>query len=455
MKVLQDNYLEQMTEELELINFHLDTLWESAVGAPKAETEKDDFSLLEAFDETPEAEILNEEAYALYCESLSTSLKSIWKAVARFIRNIFSSSGNRMTGKEIHQIVEDLKAATDDGNAGKLKNSVQKAFYIIAGLGSSVNGRDLKAAFDSGNTVNFVSRNINKIPLSSIPEEATFRICIATYEANVKNSMAIMASVFDILSKKGIKGIEDLGNATKGQMKKLVDKVGGKKNESADTDITDISFLEALDLMTEDTGEAAFGRALQQTGEEARKKEDEERRKYNEENPKSPLQKAKDKGKDAADRVETGYYRVRHAARVAAKGAASAAKDHPIAAAGAAVAVTGIVAGTVVLTKRARAKNYGKADDHIAMATITYMNESAPNAQAKIRMYSATGGSVKTFDIKGRDNVITLRDDLTTMADKLAAEGDKVGPGMKEYLMDFASNINTFFAGLATRISNK
>ena len=124
-------------------------------------------------------------------------------------------------------------------------------------------------------------------------------------------------------------------------------------------------------------------------------------------------------------------------------------------------AATGVVGSASVLL----AYGIGALIDHcrgprskdgsalLSLATITYVNESQPNAIAKVRLY--TRNSVTNLDVNGRDKVYALRDDLTSIAKEMEMVGDKLSPGMKEKVREFAMNINLFFSGMVEKSSSK
>jgi hypothetical protein len=256
MKVLLDNYLEQVSEELEIRDFKLQRLHEAAFGAePVTESatslDDDSFSLFESGDvgseDYSDAEpiIMNEEAYQQYTEAVSDTLKSLWRAIVRFVKSLFVSSGYRISGKEAHTIVSTLKEASEDGKleSGSLKNLVQKGFYLIAGLGTSVDGVALKSAYDNGQIVEFVSRNIHKVNINKIPEDASFRVAIGTYENNIKNSVAVAGAVFSTMTKGGIKAVEKLAGSVKEGGNKALNKAKNmlkKESIMTDSDIEDL-----------------------------------------------------------------------------------------------------------------------------------------------------------------------------------------------------------------------
>lgn len=409
MKVLHDNYLDQMNEELEILNFKLDRMYEAAFTS--SGSGNDDLSLLENVND--DSTVMNEDAYQLYAESLNQTLKSIWNAIKRFIKSIFTSSGETITSKDAKNIVEIISSAAADGDlqSGALKKVAQKGFYLIAGLGTSVDGDKLRAAYESGEVLKFVTQNINKINVAKIPDGARFRICIAHYDSSIKNSKSMIKYVLETLRDKGVDGIEEMGKNTKN--------IKAKKNESID------DMLESIDIMTEGPKEFA-DYAL----DKAREKKA-ERTGNNVMNQKEMERKKRVDGYVAFDGPQTDI-------AVAKKIATTTA------------VVSALTLGIAAIVNKAKQKRGNSpVDDHLAMATITYVNEDKPDAMAKVRLYGPSG--VTNIDIKGRDKVFALRDNLSELADKMSMEGDKLTPDVAEAVREFATNINLFFAGLADR----
>ena len=444
MRVLQKNYLDQLCEDLEIIDFRLNSLFEAAVAMPTTKDD-DDFSLLsESIDD--HIEIMNEEAFELYTEALDNALKKIWSGIVRFVKSIFVSSGTVITSEEAKRIIEIANSAAEAGKleGPSMKKIVQKGFYLIAGLGSTVNGDELRRAYDAGDTANFVMHNLNKIKVKNIQDDSRFRVCIATYPDNVKNSMTLIGKIFEVLIKDGLSGIEKMGKAAKTGASVAVDKMRSTLHKES---VDDIDLLE----------EKADLSGIKNAAEKA----------------KASAEKAKESAKRAAKFIgdATGasefakgsqhMSNAKYAEKMGGKD--SMADDKAIAremmvsggkklgatAAGAA-GISLLALGVVHLVKVAKAKAGG---DHIAMATITYVNENKPNAQAVVRLYGVD--SVKKFTLQGHDKVVALRDGLVTLADRMATEGDNLGAGAKEYVMEFANNIVTFFSALATKGSSK
>lgn len=221
MKLIQDNYLDQMTEELEIINWRLDRLFQESIIDAPVSNDTDEFSLFESIDDDPQINI-DFDKYEVYSEALADTLKNIWKMIIRFVKSVFVSSGQRFTTADAKKVVEILDGADANELAGaRMKMIVQKGFYMIAGLGSSIEAVNLKRAYDSGDIVNFVTSNIHRVKVDKLPPDASFRICIASYEENMKTSKALTKATLDILSKDGIKGIKEIGEKGNKKIKKL------------------------------------------------------------------------------------------------------------------------------------------------------------------------------------------------------------------------------------------
>lgn len=525
MNILQENYLEQYSEELELLNFKLDRMHEAAFGAaPMVEsTAEVGFSLLEDVDAQPESDepvILNEAAYDLYTEALGTTLKNVWKAIIRMVKATFVSSGYRISGKEAHTIVNTLKEASEDGkvDASSLKNMVQKGFYLIAGLGTSLDGQALKAAYENGSIVDYVSRNIGKVNLAKLPQDANFRIAIGTYESNVKNSMAITGAIFKALSSGGIKAVEKMAAGVKDKGAKMLKKESVEDDEDLGMDYAFESFIDDLQFYVENPEGGGNWEEMQMDDADARRQSQEDAKKAAENTPKKRKERNaalkdkyrasqdpefankrsnQEKFKSAADQkkaveAKRAKYQAiidqskltasqkQEVTKVVSKEFALIVANPPASpaeleqkaeviinnakkkfnfgsAAGKAVvggAAAGLIAlGIVGLVQKVKAnKDYGTADDHIAMATIVFVNESQTGAMAKIRLYS-NSAIIQSYDIKGKENVAALQNDLEEIATKIGAECDNLSPGIQEALLAFGNNITTFFAGLTTKKS--
>lgn len=531
MKLLHDNYLDQMNEELEIINFQLDCMYEAAFVSNDT-SDYDNFSLLENVNgDSGELTIMNEEAYEVYMESLNDSLKKIWNAIKRFVKSIFTSSGETITSKDAKNIIEIISSAAADGDlqSSALKKVAQKGFYLIAGLGTSVDGDKLRQAYESGEVLRFVTQNINKINVGKIPEGARFRICIAHYDSTVKNSMTMIKYVLEVLRDKGIAGIEAMGKNIKSTVKTV--KKGAAKQlrkaakalESYEDDITDLDeMLESLGIFTEETKDEYnlrklknkqkkagnnikdlkdqvenlqktndfYNKQIQGRNEEIKRLENnveyyaqklnmtmgqfeayrnelERIIGLNKQQTQEIMAKTKDinelkallKGsenekaeiiaqmKEERRISEEQFLRMGENMKKLVKSATMTGRIQGAAVAGgAAVLAYGIAA---IVNKVKQKRGNSPTNDHLAMATITYVNENAPDAMAKIRLYGPSG--VTNIDIKGRDKVFALRDHLSELADRMGAEGDKLTPGVAEQVREFATNINLFFSGLATR----
>lgn len=420
MKLLHNNYLDQMNEEMEILNFKLDRMYEAAF-ISKDTSDIDNFSLLENVSiDNDDLTIMNEDAYQMYMESLDATLKSIWNAIKRFIKSIFTStSGETITSNDAKKIVDIISSAAADGDlqSSALKKVAQKGFYLIAGLGTSVDGDKLRAAYESGEVLKFVVQNIKKINVDKIPEGARFRICIAHYDSSVKNSMTMIKYVLETLRDKGIAGIEAMGKNGKDSSKTAKGKV--KKSDTKTESVNDI--FDDLDVMTE--------------------------------GPKEMLDYGLDKLHDAKAAVTGNHTMSQKEMERRKRTDAYVAFDGPqtdIAVAKKLAVASALALGVAAIVGKVRTKRGNSpTNDHLAMATITYVNEDKPDAMAKVRLYGPSG--VTNIDIKGREKVFALRDDLTELADKMSAEGDKLTPGISEQVREFATNINLFFSGLASR----
>ena len=479
MKVLHDNYLEQMNEELEIINFKLDCMYEAAFSTETADTE---FSLFENVES--DVEVMNEEAYQLYTEALDQTLKNIWRAIVRFVKSIFTSSGEVITTKDAKNIVEIISSAAADGDlqSSALKKVAQKGFYLIAGLGNSVDGDKLRQAYESGEVLRFVIQNINKVNVAKIPEDSRFRICIAHYDSSVKNSMAMITYVLETLRDKGVAGIEEMSknvkDATKNARKAVsnnIKKLGKAIGESIEDDELN-EMLESLGIMNEASGQnrskgskdsqgiydvhkpkklstqdkvdiaAAFGR--QEADAELKRltnrikqllnDNEEQAREYAELLQKTDMDKKAMKAKHRQEMEDL----IDAASRMTKRAVIGTAATMG----GASLLALGIVG---LVNKVRQKRGNSPMNDHLSMATITYVNEDKPDAMAKVRLYGPAG--VTNIDIKGRDRVIALRDHLTELAERMSAEGDKFTPGVAGHIREFTTNINLFFAGLADR----
>lgn len=204
MKFLYDTYLEDVTTDLEVINANLDMLYEQAI----QKTDSDDISLL-----SENVSNVDDEKFTLYQEALSDSLKSIWKAVVRMIKSVFSNSGSTFTTDEALEIIKQIKSASTNGKImdKKYKNYIQRAFYLVAALGSSNDGVALREAYENGETVKFVTTHIASLDIKSIPHQAKFRICLGVYAENIKANFNLTYQLFSIIQKKGLKGFGDMG----------------------------------------------------------------------------------------------------------------------------------------------------------------------------------------------------------------------------------------------------
>lgn len=549
MRILNETYLDQMCEELEILDFELDRLWEAATGTSVNESYEEDsldgISLLE--DVESETQILNEEAYDLYVESLTDSLKKIWAAIVRFVKSIFTSTGKTLTTSDIQKTVEIISSASAEGvEKGSVKKVIQNGFYIIAGLGTSVDGVKLREAYDSGDIMNFVYQNIRKVKVGSLPADARFRICIGTYNDAAKVNSKIIEATIRTLIKGGVDAVKAMGkkgiSKIKGAFKKesfeddefdfdemfeatrrfalsdvpepwrsnpkIIKMINDARNlKGGDAEEADDRIYEYVKGLVKQTGIGKKTPLMLTDGKPARqpKKEYEPS-----ESEKIAYHAGEtggyDKGKRAAA-AEAGetlkkvhsYYAgeidsyINHLtnlngevaklkeenklalAKALADGkiredkirAASKAeldrKANIMLAGGfiAGAAATGVAGSASVLL----AYGIGALIDHcrgprskdgsalLSLATITYVNESQPNAIAKVRLY--TRNSVTNLDVNGRDKVYALRDDLTSIAKEMEMGGDKLSPGMKEKVREFAMNINLFFSGMVEKSSSK
>lgn len=549
MRILNETYLDQMCEELEILDFELDRLWEAATGTSVNESYEEDsldgISLLE--DVESETQILNEEAYDLYVESLTDSLKKIWAAIVRFVKSIFTSTGKTLTTSDIQKTVEIISSASAEGvEKGSVKKVIQNGFYIIAGLGTSVDGVKLREAYDSGDIMNFVYQNIRKVKVGSLPADARFRICIGTYTDAAKVNSKTIETTIRTLIKGGVDAVKAMGkkdiSKVKGAFKKesfeddefdfdemfestrrytlsdvpeplrsnpkIIKMINDARNlKGGDAEEADDRIYEYVKGLVKQTGIGKKTPLMLTDGKPARqpKKEYEPS-----ESEKIAYHAGEtggyDKGKRAAA-AEAGetlkkvhsYYdgeinsyinhltnlngevaklkeenklalakaladgKIREDKIRAASKAELDRKANIMLAGGfiAGAAATGVVGSASVLL----AYGIGALIDHcrgprskdgsalLSLATITYVNESQPNAIAKVRLY--TRNSVTNLDVNGRDKVYALRDDLTSIAKEMEMVGDKLSPGMKEKVREFAMNINLFFSGMVEKSSSK
>lgn len=521
MRILNETYLDQMCEELEILDFELDRLWEAATGTSVNESYEEDsldgISLLE--DVESETQILNEEAYDLYVESLTDSLKKIWAAIVRFVKSIFTSTGKTLTTSDIQKTVEIISSASAEGvEKGSVKKVIQNGFYIIAGLGTSVDGVKLREAYDSGDIMNFVYQNIRKVKVGSLPADARFRICIGTYTDAAKVNSKTIETTIRTLIKGGVDAVKAMGkkdiSKVKGAFKKesfeddefdfdemfestrrytlsdvpeplrsnpkIIKMINDARNlKGGDAKKADHKIDEYVKGLVKQTGIGKKTPLMLTDGKPARQPKKEYEPSESEKNAYHAGETGGyDKGKRAAA-AEAGETLKEENKLVLAKAladgkiredkirAASKAeldrKANIMLAGGfiAGAAATGVVGSASVLL----AYGIGALIDHcrgprskdgsalLSLATITYVNESQPNAIAKVRLY--TRNSVTNLDVNGRDKVYALRDDLTSIAKEMEMVGDKLSPGMKEKVREFAMNINLFFSGMVEKSSSK
>lgn len=208
MKLLHDTYLEQMNEELEIINYKLERLHEAAFGSdPRQE---DAISLLsESSSDEDDIVPINEEAYQAYMEAAGSSLGAIWRAIVRFIKSIFVSSGEKITAAEAKKVIEIVESASSDGKVQNVdKKVVQKAFYMLAGLSRSSDGVAMSEAYRDGKIYEYVMKNIKKLSIGGIRDDAEFRICVGAYDETMSVNFGTIKTVFDVVSKGGFDALK-------------------------------------------------------------------------------------------------------------------------------------------------------------------------------------------------------------------------------------------------------
>lgn len=535
MRILNETYLDQMCEELEILDFELDRLWEAATGTSANESYNEDsldgISLLE--DVEPEIQILNEEAYDLYVESLTDSLKKIWSAIVRFVKSIFTSTGKTLSTEDIKKTVEIISSASADGvQKGSVKKVIQNGFYIIAGLGTSVDGQKLRDAYESGDIMNFVYQNIGRVKTGNLISDARFRICIGSYSDAAKVNTQIIKSTLETLKKGGVDAVKAMGKKSKDWQ---------PSNESYELDNYDLdTFLESVEYMTEATAREQFinvygddpellaiydkmkaakpnskqhdkafreleakikekgkghgdydGQSRQDSKKAADAQSDEESKLkayakrdnasfmdaekrimslatkdpekalrlakvIGSQNAKAMAEKELDKHKGMISQISDTktelYNSQRRSAVELERASKSASLKGAAIGAGAAVGAAALAGGIMWIVDHAKGgSSSGGKGEPLSLATITYVNESQPNAIAKVRLYTRRG--VTNIDLNGRDKVFGLRDDLTSIAKEMEMNGDKFSPGMKEKIREFAMNINLFFAGMVEKPS--
>lgn len=179
MNLIRSNYLEQMTEELEIINYHLDRIYREA--ASRADTTP--VTLLESEDAS---------CFAEYAKAIDEANSRICNAASYFVESVFSNSGEKFTPDEARNIIKTIsEGKPDDIN----KPILRKALYLIAGLSKTINATEITRAIKGGNTLEYVMKNAKKLNLNSIPDDATFRVCVGKYTEEMDIRLGLIKSI--------------------------------------------------------------------------------------------------------------------------------------------------------------------------------------------------------------------------------------------------------------------
>lgn len=514
MKLLHDTYLEQMNEELEIINYRLEKLHEAAFGETPTIQDEPISLLNESFDESEELEVLNEEAYQLYTEALDKSLSAIWNAIKRFIKMLFISSGEKISAAEAKRIIEVVRSASNDGSAsGNIKSVAQKAFYMLAGLGTSKDGAALAEAYKSGNTFDYVMKNVNKLSIGNVPDDAEFRVCIGAYDESNNVNYGVINQIFNVVSKSGVEGLTqesiefgdvifEKSSAT-GESKvdeatrKATDpdtkwalqcgarnmKLGAviKKLEGIRTKIT-ASNPKVLDAMN-DAIKLISGYTLAQHYSFAEKQEitsvtfdvgkqagvkdgvmvinkgwvDTFNRKIGK--TIDNLKTIKDANsisfldavKTDGEQIKANFNDMMNSIDTFFKSDVGKwIKSHSSELKKAGI-TAGAVAGTAALAGVAAMlwNAYQKNKSNITFAAITFVNENKPDGLAQVRLF--VRNSVTNTRINGRDKIAKLRDRMLEVADELAESARDMDTKAKDQVLTVSETINRFFSGLASK----